>query len=57
MYTYPVFFFIKVAKERRSGVIRMDLRKILEKFLNAIACIFMSDVKHQICCKFMIGEL
>ena len=35
----------------------MDLRNILEKFLNAIACIFMSDVKHQICYKFMIGEL
>ena len=35
----------------------MDLRNILEKFLNAIACIFMSDVNHQICYKFMIGEL
>ena len=51
------FFFTKVAKGRRSGVIRMDLRNILEKFSNAIACISMSDVKHQICCKFIKGEL
>ena len=38
-------------------MIRMDLRNILEGFLNAARYISMSDVKDQIGCNFIVGEL
>ena len=38
------------------GVIRMDLRNIVEEFLNVTKCKSLSGVKHQISCKFIAGE-
>ena len=35
----------------------MDLRNIIEEFLNAARCISMSNVKDQIGCKFIVEEL
>ena len=34
----------------------MDLRNIVEEFLNATKCKSLSGVKHQISCKFIAGE-
>ena len=48
--------FIKFVRDRRLGVIRMDLRNIVEEFLNVTKCKSLSGVKHQISCKFIAGE-
>ena len=36
---------------------RMDLTNIVEEFLNDSKCKSMSEVKHQISCKLIAGEL
>ena len=46
----------QVENRCKDGVIRMDLRNIVEEFLNVTKCKSLSGVKHQISCKFIAGE-